>query len=233
MQFTNESTHYFGPWAIDQRKPYGDRMWSIVNNDTGQTKKIGPSQPKGVNFYDRSIAEIDRRNQKAIEGLIQNDRDYMNIWINAVKDLDTAGWEKFKPYDHDHSANFALWRCVRCGGPVFVYRCPLCFWGPEESSMRGHEASYKRATELREQGINLTLFEDFRHRIDKHYDGKYAPFYFSSLKATVAYSNNLKYVQMVDWLIEQAHDIKQPNLAVIWRFVAQAHAIHETAKSED
>ncbi len=231
-KFTDESTHYFGPWGIDQRHPYGDAIWSIVNSDTGRTKKIGPSTGRGFNWFDRAKEVIAERNQKTIEGYILKDRAAIAVLIDAVRDLDLAGWEKFKPYDHDHSANFALWRCVRCAGPVFQYPCPLCFWGPEESSMREHEASYKRATELREQGINLTLFEDFKHRISKHYDSKYAPFYFSYNKATVAYNNSLKYVEMTDWLIEQAPNIKQPNLAVVWRFVGQAHLTHTTAKSE-
>jgi len=64
MDFTNckvcEKKYYPGPWYVCQF--LGGRYWHIMHAITGKTKKIGPVQLKGVNYYERAREEAGRRN---------------------------------------------------------------------------------------------------------------------------------------------------------------------------
>ncbi len=57
------------PWQI---KTDATKSWTIENRLTGRTKFIGPVRSSGTNYYDRAVAECERRNnlllQKKKEG---------------------------------------------------------------------------------------------------------------------------------------------------------------------
>jgi len=55
-----EKKYYPGPWHVYQY--LGEKFWHILNTGTGKTKKIGPVQLKGVNYYERAREEAGRRN---------------------------------------------------------------------------------------------------------------------------------------------------------------------------
>ena len=46
-------------WYVTSKGDY----WVIANMETGRTKKIGKSSLSGVNYFDRAMAEAQRRNK--------------------------------------------------------------------------------------------------------------------------------------------------------------------------
>ena len=56
------------PWQIKQD---ATKSWTIENTLTGRTKFIGPVRSSGTNYYDRAVAECERRNNL----LLQKDKD--------------------------------------------------------------------------------------------------------------------------------------------------------------
>jgi hypothetical protein len=204
---------YSRPWKIDHSvAQLSNPYWQIINTETGRTKKIGPVQSKGVNYFDRAAKECRRRNDKLVEEAVARDTAKVESFIAAVRELDERAWQEFKPYDHDHACYFHIYVCVNCKAPTYRYRCPLCFWGPEEHSIRSHEASYARANKKGEP----MGFERFKRLLARH--GSYAPLYFTGNRETVAYSENARYQEMTDWLVEEAASLPAPDPATIWRY---------------
>lgn len=154
------------------------------------------------------------------DGRIAADIIEVQQLVREVKALEKRAWTMFQPYDHDFESYFSIWQCVNCKAPTCMYRCPLCFWGPEEHSIRAHEASYARASK---QGEPMS-FERFERTLER-YGGHYAAFYFSGNKATVAYEANDQYAQMTIWLIKESANIQHPDLATIWRIVRREKGI--------
>ena len=53
-----------GPWYPASRGEF----WHVFNIDTHQHKKMGPFRWRGVNHYDRAVAEANRRNRPTTVG---------------------------------------------------------------------------------------------------------------------------------------------------------------------
>lgn len=54
-----------GPWYPASR----GNFWYIINIDTHRKKKMGPFRWSGVNHFDRSVEEANRRNRPTTEAL--------------------------------------------------------------------------------------------------------------------------------------------------------------------
>lgn len=49
-----------GPWGVGSTLTH----WYVVNGTTGASKRIGPVAAKRTNYFDKAMAEADRRNAK-------------------------------------------------------------------------------------------------------------------------------------------------------------------------
>ena len=62
--------YYPGPWYVEIGN--SSRHWYIRNAVTGNSKKIGKVQLKGVNYYERAREECGRRNLALNTKIIRN-----------------------------------------------------------------------------------------------------------------------------------------------------------------
>jgi len=69
-EYTVTSQPDNGPWKAGELHR-DDFNWYIINTQTGAFKKIGPvSRGHGVNYFDRAVAEAERRNDAITNALV-------------------------------------------------------------------------------------------------------------------------------------------------------------------